>query len=775
MHRIISKLTVFTFAIFFAADQIVANEQGKQIYAAQCASCHGSKGEGVANVYDQELTGDLSIKELAEMIAESMPEDNPDQCVAKDAHAVAEYIYDAFYSRDAQRRINSARIELSHLTVRQHRESVADIINSFGQPIWIPDERGLVANYFAASHWKENKRLAKQIDTVIEFEHGAQHFRGDGKYEGIESDKDRQNKMGLGFSVYWNGGIIAPETGSYEFVVQSKNGFQLWINDIETPLIDRWVRSDDKLTHNANIRLIAGRVYSLRLNMFSYEEPFATIGLHWKPPHGVQTLIPAEVFVPHGSAEVAVLSTQFPPDDASRGFIRGASVSEGWDQATTSAALETAAWVAKRLWKLAGTTETAKDREDKVKKFCLKFVERAFVTKLNGEQRDYFVGQHFSDQISLVDSSKRVVILALKSPRFLYPQLQNRTEDFEQAREMALYFWDSVPDDQLFELASKGELTNASIRMEQAERMMDDPRSKQKLREFFHYLLKTDEALEASKDQKQFPDFDERILADLRISLDRFLEETVWNERSDFRELFLADYLYVNRRLAEYYSIKTKVDGFVKVNVDPTQRAGILTHPYLMSSLAYHKNSSPIHRGVFVARNLLGRSLKQPPQSVAPLSEQFDPNLTTRQRVEHQTSDKSCMACHSVINPLGFSLEHYDAVGRFRTVEKEQPIDVTAVYESPDGASVALSGARDLAKYLANNEMAQRSFVQRLFQQYVNQSIYAYGDEALDKLHKKFANNSFNIQQLIVDIAQVAIENKRESTSPEKNSKSFLK
>ena len=177
-----------------------------------------------------------------------------------------------------------------------------------------------------------------------------------------------------------------------------------------------------------------------------------------------------------------------------------------------------------------------------------------------------------------------------------------------------------------------------------------------------------------------------------------------------------------------------------------------------MTGFAYHKDSSPIHRGVFVAKSLLGRRLRQPPDDVKPLTEEFNPKMTTRERVAHQTKETACMNCHSVINPLGFSLENYDAVGRFRTEEKKKPIDVSSVYNTPDGKKIELNGARDLAEFLANNKTAQRSFIQQLFNHYAKQSIDAYGEGQLDKIHQRFVKNEFNVQKLLVDISRVFIE-----------------
>jgi len=354
------------------------------------------------------------------------------------------------------------------------------------------------------------------------------------------------------------------------------------------------------------------------------------------------------------------------------------------------------------------------------------------------------------------------VIMTLKSPRFLYPGLQKRDNNFELARRMGLTLWDSLPDKRIYDLAEKGKLSKPSVTSGELYLMVQDPRSKQKLHSFFHYWLKTEHAAEATKDKSLYPEFDDELVADLRTSLEIYLNEVVWNKESNFRELFLADYLYVNERLAKFYGVEAgesdeSIDGFRKVKVDPSTRSGILTHPFLMSGMAYHKDSSPIHRGVFVAKQLLGRRLRQPPNDVKPLSEEFNPEMTNRQRVEHQTKETACMNCHTVINPLGFSLENFDAVGRFRTEEKAKPIDVSSVYKTPDGQQVELNGPRDLANFLVDNEMAQRCFIQQLFNHYAKQPIEAYGADQLDHLHKKFVDNKFNVQQLLVDITLITI------------------
>src|SRR6185295_6700356 len=117
-----------------------------------------------------------------------------------------------------------------------------------------------------------------------------------------------------------------------------------------------------------------------------------------------------------------------------------------------------------------------------------------------------------------------------------------------------------------------------------------------------------------------------------------------------------------------------------------------LTHPYLMARFAYTSESSPIHRGVFLARGLLGQTMRPPPEAVAPLAPDLNPDLTTRERVESQTRGAACMTCHSIINPLGFTLEQFDAVGRLRDFDRGKAVDVRGEFRARSGDPVSING-----------------------------------------------------------------------------------
>src|SRR5439155_27380740 len=154
-------------------------------------------------------------------------------------------------------------------------------------------------------------------------------------------------------------------------------------------------------------------------------------------------------------------------------------------------------------------------------------------------------------------------------------------------------------------------------------------------------------------------------------------------------------------------------EPFGKVKLDAGRRAGVLTHPYLMAGFAYTGASSPIHRGVFLARGVLGRTLRPPQDAFTPLPEDLHPTLTTRERVAFQTKGENCQACHGLINPLGFTLEHFDAVGRYRDKENGKPVEASGTYQTRSGEMVIFAGARDLAKFLAGTDEVQAAFAER--------------------------------------------------------------
>ena len=724
-------------------------KDGKAIYTEHCASCHGDKGQGVADEYDEALVGKKSIASLTKYIHRSMPEDDEDAVIDDDARAVSEYMFHAFYSPEAQAKLKPVRKDLLRRTQHQHRRALADLVASFRGNSNLGDKNGLFARYFNKEKMNNQKgKLAERTDTWIGFD--------------VKSDHKIKNLNPKAFSINWSGSIMPPETGTYGFRISTPNGARLWLNDIDNntdPLIDAWVSSNNKMRQvEKSTFLLGGHSISLYLDYVSYKENVSSIQFEWKPPHGTWQAIPQRYLSPKRSQVLAIPTTPFPADDASMGYERGSSISKAWREAVTNSAIEITNHVFEDIDRLSRSKSSDKDRAQKLRDFCATMAERAFARPLSAEQRKIHVDGIFDQSKDDLDSAvKRSLLLTFTSPYFLYPDLnlnaEGKPDQFTLASKIALSLWDSIPDRTLLDAAHKGHLANENQINQRIDRMLEDPRSKEKLHRFFFTWLNLAEKDDLSKDLETFPGFDENIIADLRTSLSLFIEQVIWSEKSDYRQLFLSGNLPINNRLAEFYGKEAPKSGFANVPAGK-HSAGLFTHPYVLSAFSYHKQTSPIHRGVYLSRNVLGRFLKPPPNAIEFKDADFKPDLTMREKVTEITKDNSCMSCHSIINPVGFGLENYDAVGRFRTHEKKKPINASSDYPTLDDKTIRINGAPDLAKLAVESPGAHRAFIKHLFHHLVQQPTNSFGFTTMDALHEDFTKNNFNIRNLVKTIAK---------------------
>ena len=726
-------------------------KDGKAIYMEHCASCHGDKGQGVADEYDEALVGKKSITSLTKYIHKSMPEDDEDAVIDDDARAVSEYMYHAFYSPEAQAKLKPVRKDLLRRTQHQHRRALSDLVASFRGNNHLGDKNGLHARYFNKEKMNNQKgKLIERTDTWIGFD--------------IKSDHKIDKLNPNAFSINWSGSLLPPETGSYNFRISTPNGARLWLNNTDQrsdPLVDAWVSSNNKMRSvEKSIFLLGGHSVSLYLDYVSYKEKESSIRFEWKPPHGTWQPIPQRYLFPKRSQIVAIPSTPFPADDASMGYERGSSISKAWREAVTNSAIEITNHIFEDIDRLARTKVSDKDRHNKLREFCATMAERAFARPLTAERRNRYVDGIFDQSKNDTDAAlKRSLLLTFTSPYFLYPDLnvnaEGKPDQFTLASKLSLALWDSIPDRTLLDAARNGHLANDNQINQRIDRMIGDPRSKEKLHRFYFNWLNLAEKDDLKKDGKAFPGFDQNVIADLRTSLTLFIEQIVWSEKSDYRQLFLSGDLPMNKRLAEFYEIEAPKWGFANVPAKK-HRAGLFTHPYILSAFSYHNQTSPIHRGVYLSRNVLGRFLKPPPNAIEFKDADFKPDLTMREKVTEITKDNSCMSCHSIINPVGFGLEHYDAVGRFRTHEKKKPINSTSDYPTEDDKTVRINGAPDLAKLAVESPGAHRAFIKHLFHHLVQQPTNSFGFTTMDKLHEDFTKNNFNIRHLVKTIARTS-------------------
>ncbi|MEM6473827.1 MAG: DUF1588 domain-containing protein, partial [Planctomycetota bacterium] len=496
---------------------------------------------------------------------------------------------------------------------------------------------------------------------------------------------------------------------------------------------------------------------------------------------------------PSAGSGTFALQAKLPPDDRTYGYDRGTRVDRQWDEAVTSAALEFGEVAMKELWpqyKKRHRKESDENR-GRLRGFLKELVRVAF----RSEPGEDVIKLYIDDQLEAAADDQlaiaRSCLLIIKSPRFLYPDASNAlTNDDRVAASLALTLYDSLPSDQwLIDLSQKRWFRPSDKGFENrvrqiANRMSDDPRLEAKAMEMFFEWLEVDPTHEIAKDQDAFPGFDVELTLELRRSLERSLRDIFWSERCDYRDLFRQSWNWTNTELAEFYGpmfaieqhnedagpddesqISATEGTLVPGKPAPEQVFGVLTHPLVTSHLSYYKSTSPIHRGVFLIRRVLGRTLRPPNEAFTPLNPDLHPGLTTRERVELQTGETMCQVCHQKINGLGFALENYDAVGRFRETERGKPIDANGRYVTRTGDEAKFASPKELATFLAENEDAQLAFVERVVEHFAKQPPAAFGPETAAKLLEAFRENDFHIRRLIGEVAVlVALHSIEEET-----------
>lgn len=322
---------------------------------------------------------------------------------------------------------------------------------------------------------------------------------------------------------------------------------------------------------------------------------------------------------------------------------------------------------------------------------------------------------------------------------------------YEMATRLSFFITGSIPDEALLTAAENGVLATRDGVEAEARRLMGTQAARDRLRYFFHQLFELEKIKTAEKAESVYPGFDAAMRADLLASTEAFTEYVVFDSgEPTLKELLSASYGFATARTAPLFGVTSSSAVPERVELDPTQRAGILTDVGLMSALAKRDGTSPIQRGVFVRQTLLCQPLGAPPNAEVAVVPEADPNKTTRERFAEHTADPSCAGCHRLIDPIGFGLEAFDAVGRYRTVENGQTIDTTGSLIGTD-VDGELTGAVDLAQRLSESEYVAACIADRWL-------MFAQGRNVAKEcmkpaLETHFAQTSGDFPDLVVAIA----------------------
>jgi mono/diheme cytochrome c family protein len=260
--------------------------------------------------------------------------------------------------------------------------------------------------------------------------------------------------------------------------------------------------------------------------------------------------------------------------------------------------------------------------------------------------------------------------------------------DLDLASRLSFFLWCSIPDEELLDRAERGELGKPDVLAAQARRMLADPRARTLATSFAAQWLHLRNLDDASPDRRLFPDFDDNLRQAMRRETELLFEEILRDDRSVL-DLLRSDHAYLNERLAKHYGIP-HVYGthFRRVALDPeSRRGGLLRHASVLTVTSYATRTSPVLRGKWVLENLIGTPPPPPLPDVPALDDNtVSASLPGRERLAKHRAQPACAVCHDRIDPVGFALENFDAVGRWRTLDAERPVDASGVL--PDGSAV---------------------------------------------------------------------------------------
>ncbi len=345
----------------------------------------------------------------------------------------------------------------------------------------------------------------------------------------------------------------------------------------------------------------------------------------------------------------------------------------------------------------------------------------------------------------------------LVSPKFLLrvERADAPVDDHTLASRLAFFLWSSIPDDELLEVAAAGRLRDPDTLEQQVGRMLDDPRATSLVTNFASQWLYLRDLREVLPDPRVFPDFDDSLRQDFERETTLFLESQFREDRP-LGELLTADYTFVNERLARFYGIPHVYGNqFRRVSPDDPNRAGLLGHASILTITSYSTRTSPVVRGKYLLSNILGSPPPPPPPNVEALEEptEIGARATMRERMEAHRENPVCAACHRPMDPLGFALENFNAIGKWRTTEAGLPIDSTGSF--PDGTT--FSGPAEFRQVLlTRRDEFIRTFTEKLMTYALGRGVEYHDMPAVRTIIRDAAESEHRWSSLILGIVKSA-------------------
>ena len=352
-------------------------------------------------------------------------------------------------------------------------------------------------------------------------------------------------------------------------------------------------------------------------------------------------------------------------------------------------------------------------------------------------------------------SSPKFVFRSETDPATVPAGSAHRVSDLELASRLSFFLWSSIPDDELLTLAAQGKLKNASVLDQQIRRMVKDPRAQALTQNFAGQWLYLRNLKNQIPNSLEFPDFDDNLRQALQRETELFFSSIVEEDRNVL-ELMTADYTFLNERLAKHYGVPNIYGShFRRVAVTDEARKGLLGQGSILMVTSHTDRTSPVVRGKWILENLLGSPPPPPPAMVPPLKESAEREggkiLSMRERMEEHRGNPACSGCHSIMDPIGFAMENFDAVGAWRTHEARVPIDASG--QLLDGTKV--NGIVELKKVLLKRpDTFVQTFTEKMMTYALGRGL-AYSDmPTVRRIVRDSARNNYKFSAIVSEIVK---------------------
>lgn len=409
---------------------------------------------------------------------------------------------------------------------------------------------------------------------------------------------------------------------------------------------------------------------------------------------------------------------------------------------------------------------TAKDEEPCAQKIISTLARRAFRRPVSDADvrplmAFYKEGRRESDFDAGVQGAIQAILI---SPDFLFRVEKDQrgvaagaaypVSDHDLASRLSFFLWSSIPDDELLSLADQNKLRDPQVLRKQVRRMLSDTRSQALISNFAGQWLQLRNLTTAKPDPETFPQFDESLRRSLQQQTELFFESVLREDRSVL-DLLEANYTFLNQRLAEHYGVPNIYGSqFRRVALTDPNRMGLLGQGSILTVTSYPNRTSVVQRGKWILENLLGSPPPPPPMDVPELKPRGSDGkpLTMREQLEQHRANPNCSGCHSRMDPIGFALENYDAIGRWRAKDEGSPIDVSG--KLPDGKM--FDGPAGLTKLLATEYRDDfvHTVTEKLLTYALGRGLEHYDQPAVRSITRQAARENFQLSALVTALVE---------------------